>query len=127
MPSPITEATSDRLDPSARRTVLVLVLVACGSLALVVANWVNATFSLWNLSIPVDLTLVQLYKQGVYRLHIAVPVDSGRIFPSRIRLLGTDQGKFFYTPRDNSLYTVGRGLFTIQKRKSLLITFASAE
>ena len=127
MPSPITEATSDRLDPSASRTVLVLVLVACGSLALVVANWVNATFSLWNLSIPLDLTQVQLDKQGVYRLQLAAPVDSGRIFPSRIRLLDTEQGKFFYTPRANSLYSVGRGLFTIQKGKSLLITFPSAE
>jgi hypothetical protein len=126
MPSPITEATSDRLANTAPRTVLVLVLVACGSLALVVANWVNATFPLWNLSMRLDLAQVQLDKQGVYRLQLAAPVDSGRIFPSRIRLLDTDGGKFFYTPRANSLYTVGGGLFTIQKGRSLLITFPSA-
>jgi hypothetical protein len=127
MPSPITEATSDRLATTAPRTLLVLVLVACGSFTLVVANWVNATFSLWNLSIRLDLTQVQLDKQGVYRLQLTAPVDSGRIFPSRIRLVGTDQGKFFYTPRANSLYSIGRGLFTIQKGKSLLITLPTAE
>lgn len=127
MPSPITEATSDRLARPAPRIVLVLVLVACGCLALVIANWVNATFSLWNLSMHLDLTQVQLDKHGVYRLLLSAPVDSGRIFPSRIRLIDTQQSKFFYTPRANSVYTVGRGLFTIQKGKSLLITFPSAE
>jgi type IV secretory pathway TrbD component len=127
MPFPITEATSDRVAKTAPRTVLVLVLVACGSLALVVANWVNATFSLWNLSIRLDLTQAQLDRQDVYRLQLTAPVDSGRIFPSRIRLVDADQGKFFYTPRANSLYSIGRGLFTIQNGKSLLITFATAE
>ena len=49
-----------------------------------------------------------------------------RIFPSQIRLLDVEQDKFSYTPRMNSLFANIQGLFTIQKKRSLLIAWPAS-
>ena len=104
-----------------------LSLVAAGCLSLVAGNWVNATFSIWNHSVPIDLRPAQLERPGVYAQQLLVSVDSGRIFPSRIRLTDRAQDKFVYTPNVASLYKLGHGLFTIQKKNHLLVTMPSSQ
>jgi hypothetical protein len=127
MPSPTSDARDAYSSATASRTKVALLLVAFGSLTLLAADRLNATFSVWSRPVPLDLAHAQLDRQGVYRSQLTVPVDPGRIFPSRIWLLDADQDRFFYTPSINSLYTVGRGLFTIQKKNSLLFTLPSAD
>ena len=87
----------------------------------------NATFSLWSRSIFVDFTHAELEGPGVYKIQLTAPVDHKRIFSSQIRLLDADQDKFSYTPRTNSLFANDQGLFTIQKKRSLLIAWPSSQ
>ena len=102
---------------------VLLIFVALGSFALLAANWVNATFSLWSRSIFVDFTQAELDAPGVYKLQLTVPVEHKRMFSSQIRLFDAGQDKFSYTPRTNSLFTNCQGLFTIQEKSSLLIAW----
>ena len=127
MPPSITEASGVGSGATMPRTTLLTLLVALGSLALLAADWVNATFSLWNRSIPLAFEHIQSDPQGVCRLHLTTSIDPGRIFPSRIRLQDAKRTQFFYTPRANSLYVIGRGLFAIEKKNFLLITLPGAE
>jgi hypothetical protein len=106
---------------------VLLIFVAFGSFALLAGDWVNATFSLWSRSIFVDFTHAELEAPGVYKIQLTVPVDHNRIFSSQIRLLDAHQDKFSYTPRTNSLFANGQGLFTIQKKRSLLIAWPSSQ
>jgi hypothetical protein len=103
-----------------------LIFVAFGSFALLAGDWVNATFSFWRNSIPVDLTHAALDGSGVYKLQLTVPVDQKRIFSSQIRLLDAAGDKFSYTPRMNSLFANTQGLFNIQKKRSLLIAWPTS-
>jgi hypothetical protein len=105
---------------------ILLVFVAFGSLAILAGNWVNAHFSLLGGSIPVDFTYAELDAPGVYQIHLSVPVDHRRIFPSQIRLLDGDQDRFSFTPRAESLSTKAQGLFTIQKTRILLIAWPTS-
>jgi hypothetical protein len=129
--SPIREEKAARpANPAGSTTALwiraLLIFVAFGSFALLAADRVNATFSLWSRSIFVDFTHAKPGPPGVYTLQLAVPVDHERIFSSQIRLLDADQDKFAYTPRINSLFANGQGLFSIQKERSLLIAWATS-
>ena len=131
MSSPIREEKAARpANPTGSTTALwiraLLIFVAFGSFALLAADRVNATFSLWSRSIFVDFTHAKPGPPGVYTLQLAVPVDHERIFSSQIRLLDADQDKFAYTPRINSLFANGQGLFSIQKERSLLIAWATS-
>jgi hypothetical protein len=92
-----------------------------GSFALLAGNWMNARLSLWSRTIPVDFTHAELNAPGIYKFQLTRPLDQNRMFPSQIRLFDSDQDKFSYTPRTDSLYATGRGLFTIQKKQSLLV------
>lgn len=122
MQSRVTQEREARRIKMARGRALVLLLFAIGSFGLLAGNWANATFSFWSDSVPLDLKEAQLDRQGVYRLQLSEPIDRAGISPPHIRLLDTDQEKFFYTPRAESLYTVGRGLFTVLKKSCLLFT-----
>ncbi len=87
----------------------------------------NATFSLWSRSIFVDFTHAEPDAPGIYKLKLTVPVDHKRIFSSQIRLLDADQDKFSYTPRTNSSFANSQGLFTIQKKRTLLIAWPTSQ
>jgi hypothetical protein len=87
------------------------------------ADWVNGHFSLLVCSIRVDFTHAQLDGPGVYRIQLPVPLDHQRIFSSQIRLLDTDRDKFSFTPKAESLPASGQGLFTIRKKRSLLVAW----
>ena len=89
-------------------------------------DWVNAHFPLLTRSIFVDFTHAELNGPGVYRIRLPVPLDPQRIFPSRIRLLDTDQDKFSFTPKAGSLVASGQGLFTIQKKRNLLVAWPAS-
>jgi hypothetical protein len=102
---------------------VLLILVVFVSFTLLVGDWANARFSFWSRSIFVDFAHAEPDAGGVYTLQLMVPVDYKRIFPSQIRLLDAHQDKFAYTPRTNSLSVNGRGLFTIQKKRLLLIAW----
>jgi len=121
VPSSTTEVKGIRQTKIALWTKVLLLFTAISSLTLLVGNWVNATFSLWSRSIPLDFTHTELDAPGIYKLRLTTPVDCDRTFPSRIRLLDSYRDRFSYTPRTNSLYTLGRGLFSIQKKRCLLI------
>ena len=126
MSSPIKEEKTARPgNPSERTAVLwtrvLLIVITFGSYALLAADWVNATFSLWSRSIFVDFTHAELDAPGVYKLQLTVPVDQNRIFSSQIRLLDADRDKFSCTPRTKSLFAKYQGLFTIQKKRIILI------
>ena len=86
-------------------------------------DWVNAHFSLLGRSIVVDFGRAELNGPGVYQIELPVLLDRHRIFPSQIRLLDTDQDKFSFTPRAESLVAGGQGLFTIQKKRNLLVAW----
>jgi hypothetical protein len=86
-------------------------------------DWVNAHFSLLGRSIVVDFGRAELNGPGVYQIQLPVLLDHHRIFPSQIRLLDTDQDKFSFTPRADSLVAGGQGLFTIQKKRNLLVAW----
>jgi hypothetical protein len=86
-------------------------------------DWVNAHFSFLGRSTFVDFTHAELNGPGVYRIQLPVPLDLQRIFPSQIRLLDTDQDKFSFTPKADSLVGSGQGLFTIQKKRNLLVAW----
>ena len=73
---------------------VLLILVAFGSFTLLAGEWVNATFSLWSRSIPIDFTHAELNAPGVYKLQLTIPVDQKRIFSSQIRLHDADEDKF---------------------------------
>lgn len=106
---------------------VLLVFVAFGSFAFLAVGWVNATFSLWSRSIFVDFTHAEPDAPGIYKLKLTVPVDHKRIFSSQIRLLDADQDKFSYTPRTNSSFANSQGLFTIQKKRTLLIAWPTSQ
>jgi hypothetical protein len=105
---------------------VLLVCVAFGSLMILAGDWVNAHFSLLNRSILVDFTHAELNGPAVYRMQLPVPLDPQRIFPSQIRLRDTDQDKFAFTPRRDSLVAGGQGLFTIQKERNLLVVWPAS-
>jgi hypothetical protein len=88
---------------------------------------VNATFSLLSRSIFGDFTHAELDALGFYKLQLTVPVDRNRIFSSQIRLLDADQDRFSYTPRTNSLFAKYQGLFTIQKKRIVLIAWPTSQ
>jgi len=98
-----------------------LLFVATASFTLLFGNWINATFSIWNRSIPVDFTHAELDEGSIYRVRLTVPVDQNRIFSSQIQLLDADNDKFSHTPKTNSLRKTGQGLFTVDKKRNLLI------
>jgi hypothetical protein len=102
------------------------IFVAFGSFTLLAGDWVNATFSLWSRSIPVDFTHAELDAPGVYKLQLTVPVDHKRIFSSQIRLLDADEDKFSYTPRTTRLDGSSQGLFTIQNQRTLFVSWPNS-
>jgi hypothetical protein len=105
---------------------VLLIFVAAGSLTLLAADWVNGRFSLLSRSISVDFRQAELNSLGVYQLRLTAPVNEQRIFSSRIRLLDADRDQFSYTPRVDSLFANGQGLFTIQKKRRLLIAWPTS-
>jgi hypothetical protein len=118
-----------RESPGSRSGLWIRVLLVClafGSLMVLAGDWVNAHFSLVSRSIFVDFTHAELNEPGVYRIQLLVPLDPQRIFPSQIRLLDTDQDKFSFTPRADSLVVNGQGLFTIQKKGNLLVAWPAS-
>ena len=106
-PEKVKKTSCDRRESPGSRTGLwikgFLVCLAFGSLMILAGDWVNAHFSLVVRSIFVDFTHAELNGPGVYRIQLPVPLDHQRIFPSQIRLLDTDQDKFSFTPRADSL------------------------
>jgi hypothetical protein len=97
--------------------------MAFGSLMILAGDWANAHFLLLGHSIVVDFSHAELNGLGVYQIQLPISLDHRRIFPSQIRLLDTDQDKFSFTPRADSLVAGGRGLFTIQKKRDLLVAW----
>jgi hypothetical protein len=89
-------------------------------------DWVNAHFSFVGRSIYVDFAHAEPNGPGVYQIQLPVPLDHQRIFPSQIRLLDTDQDKFSFTPRADSLVVGGQGLFAIQKKRNLLLAWPAS-
>ena len=92
--------------PGSRTALWIKVLLVCmafGSLMILAGDWVNAHFSLFGRSVVVDFAHAELNGTGVYQIQLPVPLDPQRIFPSQIRLRDTDQDKFAFTPRRDSL------------------------
>jgi hypothetical protein len=115
-----------RASPGSRTALWIKVLLVCmafGSLMILAGDWVNVHFSLFGRSVVVDFAHAELNGTGVYQIQLPVPLDHQRIFPSQIRLLDTDQDKFSFTPRADSLVAGGHGLFTIQKNRNLLVAW----
>src|SRR3982074_1713011 len=98
-----------------------LLFIATASFTLVFGNWINARFSIWTRSIPVDFTHAELEGGGIYRVRLTVPVDQNRLFSSQTQLPDADKDKFSHTSKAKSLPTPGQGLFTVDKKLSLLI------
>jgi hypothetical protein len=98
-----------------------LLFIATAPFTLLSGNWINARFSIWTRSIPVDFPHAKLEGGGIYRVRLTVPVDQNRIFSSQIQLFDADKDKFSHTPKAKSLPTPGQGLFTVDKKHSLLI------
>jgi hypothetical protein len=118
-----------RESPGKRKGLWIRVLLVClafGSLMILAADWVNAHFSFLSRSLFVDFTHAELDEPGIYRIQLPVPLDHQRIFASQIRLLDTDHDKFSFTPKADSLATGSQGLFTIQKKRTLLVAWLAS-
>jgi hypothetical protein len=101
-----------------------VISLALGSCALLAVDRLNATFSFWSRSISIDFARGEISDQGIYKLLLKTAPDSKRIFPSQIRLFDNGGDPFSYTPTASSLSLAeGKGLFTIQKDRSLLVAW----